>query len=172
MVPTSKELNTKEDFFRVFSCDPVSGKLFWAVKPSIAVSCGSEAGCIYDGVVKVGYLGKSYCVHRVLAVMYGILDAYDSTLVIDHVDNNQSNNSSVNLRPCTQKQNSFNSSISKANSSGIKGVSFDKEYGKWVAYVQTNGKLKKVGRYTNIDDAAKAVRLAREALHGEYHNHG
>lgn len=169
---TGKTLNTSSDFFRVFSCDPCLGKLFWAVKPSIAVPIGREAGSSYNGILRVTFNGKNYYVHRILSVMYGLLESYDSDLVVDHIDNNQLNNSSSNLRACTQAENSLNCRKSLANSSGVKGVSFDKESGKWAAYVQTNGKLKKIGRYANIEDAAKAVRSSRETLHGEYHNHG
>ena len=47
--------------------------------------------------------------------------------------------------------------VAKNNSSGITGVSYDKEAGKWAAYTpRTNGKIRRIGRYATKELAANA----------------
>lgn len=49
----------------------------------------------------------------------------------------------------------------KNNSSGHKGVSYDKSRSMWSAYIQVHGKKIHLGRYGNIEEAVKA-RIAAE----------
>lgn len=51
------------------------------------------------------------------------------------------------------------------NTSGIKGVSYDKHAGVWVAYVYLNGRRKVVGRSVDINRAA----MARKEAELEYY---
>lgn len=47
--------------------------------------------------------------------------------------------------------------VAKNNSSGITGVSYDKEAGKWAAYTpRTEGKIRRIGRYMTKELAAEA----------------
>ena len=50
------------------------------------------------------------------------------------------------------------------NTSGIKGVSFDKDRGKWVAQITFKGKWKFLGRYDTIQEAAEARREAEQEI--------
>ena len=52
--------------------------------------------------------------------------------------------------------------MSKVNTSGFKGVSFDKKSGKWMAYLMIKGKTKTIGRFYNIKDAVTARAEAEE----------
>jgi hypothetical protein len=54
--------------------------------------------------------------------------------------------------------------LPKNNTSGHKGVWFDKSRGKWTAYINVHRKKIFLGRYTTIEDAIKA----RELAEGEY----
>jgi hypothetical protein len=88
----------------------------------------------------------------------------------DHIDNNKINNNVNNLRWCTNQENCFNAGLSKANSSGTKGVTFDKKFKQWRAQIVINGKCKYLGKYDKKEDAIKArVNIAKE-LFGEFIN--
>lgn len=51
---------------------------------------------------------------------------------------------------------------SKANTSGIKGVSWDKSKGMWTTYIGFKGKLHNLGYYKNKQDAIQARKEAEE----------
>lgn len=59
--------------------------------------------------------------------------------------------------------NSFNSTVGKNNTSGIKGVSYHKKAGKWRAQIRVKGKNYYLGLYSDIRDAEQArLRAERE----------
>jgi hypothetical protein len=64
----------------------------------------------------------------------------------------------------------FNQSISTINTSGIKGVSFDKTRNKWRAHIKINGKQMHLGRFDNIEDAKLARQNKAKELFGQYLN--
>jgi len=87
---------------------------------------------------------------------------------IDHIDNNSLNNKIENLRECTNSQNSHNSKLSKTNTSGYKGVNWDKRSKKWKVAIIANGKYHYFGLYVNLEDAIKVAIEARKKLHGDF----
>lgn len=58
----------------------------------------------------------------------------------DHADGNGLNNRRENLRVCDSNQNGANRRLNSTSVSGFKGVSFDKDRGKWSARIKVNGK--------------------------------
>jgi hypothetical protein len=61
----------------------------------------------------------------------------------------------------------MNQDVSSRNSSGVKGVSFDKRSGKWHSRICVNRKTKHLGLYNTIEEAklarqAKALELFKE----------
>lgn len=56
----------------------------------------------------------------------------------------------------------------KNNTSGIKGVSWDKEREKWVAQIVFQGKTYNLGRYDKKEDAAEIRKIAEEKLYGKF----
>jgi hypothetical protein len=112
--------------------------------------------------------GKMYGVHR-LAWLYvhGVLP--DS---VDHKNCNTRDNRISNLRPAGIKLNAFNKRKSVSNTSGVKGVSWRAERGKWEAVVYVNRKRRYRKLFDSLDEAKQAVTIARTELHGEFANHG
>jgi len=53
------------------------------------------------------------------------------------------------------------------NKSGFRGVSFNKDSGKWAASISNNGVKKHIGYFKDPIDAAKAYDTAAKELHGE-----
>jgi hypothetical protein len=57
--------------------------------------------------------------------------------------------------------------VRKDNSTGFKGVKFDKSRSKWMASLQIDGKTINLGRFPDPEKAARAYDAAAYAAHGE-----
>lgn len=88
--------------------------------------------------------------------------------VVDHADSDGLNNTRTNLRVTNQSNNSANRRISSSNRSGFKGVSFDKTTGKWRATIKKNGLKLHLGRYHDIEQAARAYDVKARELFGQF----
>jgi len=112
------------------------------------------------GHVQLSIEGKRYAAHRLVYLyVYGKMP--NKTLVVDHINGNKQDNRLSNLRVVSHAQNLQNSKRSKANSSGYKGVTFEKNIGKWRAYITKNYKTTKLGFFDTKEEAYQA-RLAKE----------
>jgi hypothetical protein len=93
-------------------------------------------------------------------------------LQIDHCDGDGLNNQRANLRVCTSSQNNWNQRISKANTTGFKGVSRPARLRGMVnchvATIQLNGKRRYLGRFPTAEQAHAAYCEAAKKLHGEF----
>lgn len=58
--------------------------------------------------------------------------------------------------------------IPKHNTSGIKGVHWDRSRQKWVAQIEFKGKCYYLGRYTKKEDAAEMRKIAEDKLFGDF----
>jgi len=105
---------------------------------------------------------KTIYMHRV------IMNVTDSQVLIDHWDGDSLNNQDENLRICTNTENLRNRGAQKNNTSGYKGVHWNKDNKNWVAQIQVNRKIIYLGSFANINDAAKAYNKAAEKYHGEF----
>jgi hypothetical protein len=74
------------------------------------------------------------------------------------------------LRFVTGQENSRNSSLSKNNTSKIKGVYFHKRVNKWNARIMINWKLIHIGCFSDIEDAKQARQAKAKELFGDYVN--
>jgi hypothetical protein len=133
-----------------------------------------KKGDIAGGLRPKGYLevhidGKNYRVHRIVYYMHH--GHIDDTMQIDHIDGNRANNRIENLRLVTNSQNGHNRKISKNNTSGVKGVYWNKDRMKFQAHIKKNNKNMYLGAFDTLEAAEKAVKEAREKMHGEYARH-
>ena len=81
---------------------------------------------------------KDFKIHRLVALHF--IENNNNKEFIDHIDNNKQNNIITNLRWATSQENNRNTIMYKNNTSGVKGVVFDKKYCKWQARTRINGK--------------------------------
>ena len=86
--------------------------------------------------------------------------------VVDHIDRNRSNNNYQNLRWTTYSGNNRNKSTQHNNTSGIKGVKYDKK-GKWIANwydedMKQQSKSFSVNKYGDVQAKQKAVTLRKQ----------
>lgn len=87
---------------------------------------------------------------------------------LDHINGDPSDNRIANLREANQSQNMRNTPIAKKNTSGRKGVSWDKQKNLWRATITLHRRQRFVGRFSNVDDAIKAREIAEQTFHGEF----
>jgi hypothetical protein len=89
---------------------------------------------------------------------------------VDHINNNKLDNNMSNLRWVTLRENSINSSMRNDNSSGFKGVTFDKKANKWKSQIQIDGICVYLGQYDTIEQATIARVNKVNQVFGKYKN--
>ena len=112
---------------------------------------------------------KSSClkrVHRLVAC--GFLENPNNKCFVDHIDNNPSNNAVINLRWATACENQQNKRMMSKNSSGVKGVFWEKSCNKWRAQITIDGIKIHIGLYINIEEAKQARMIRANQAFGIY----
>lgn len=88
---------------------------------------------------------------------------------IDHRNGNGLDNQRGNLRLCSPQQNQANARIRVDNTSGFKGVRWNRSRpSKWRAVIRRNGAPCHLGYFTDPIDAARAYDTAARELFGEF----
>lgn len=88
--------------------------------------------------------------------------------VVDHIDGNGLNNQRSNLRIATNLENSWNQRKRSDSTSGFKGVYWDKQNASWRAMIKVHGKRKHIGRFVDVQEAAKAYDRNAKEYFGEF----
>ena len=87
---------------------------------------------------------------------------------VDHKDGDGLNNCRYNLPKATITQNNQNRGLHRVNTSGFKGVCWDKDKGRWRADIQANGRRRFLGYCTDPVSAALRYDRAALELHSEF----
>ncbi len=111
--------------------------------------------------MKVKFENEEY---TVLALYEYRIDKLEKTVTI-HLTNGSTGTFKVDV---THLQNCYNKGLTKANTSGYKGVTLNKKTGKWIAQFQYDGKHIYLGSYTDILEAKKVHDENIRIYHGEY----
>lgn len=104
---------------------------------------------------------KMIYMHRV------VFDAVSKTEV-DHENKNSLDNRRGNLRSATRSQNMSNVGLRADNTSGFKGVTWDRERQKWMAKIRVLQTHKFLGRFSSLIDAAMAYDASAIKHFGEF----
>jgi hypothetical protein len=115
--------------------------------------------------------GKWYAarqVHRKFIYMHReILNAPDY-LHVDHINGDTLDNREKNIRLATSAENAWNRDKYKNNTTGYKGVTYEKGRGKFRAQITVHGKPINLGRYDEAIDAALVYDRAARQYHGSF----
>ncbi len=154
------------DIHKLLRYDPETGVFTWLVDRGRLAKAGTRAGWpTGDGYLRIKIEGRNLLAHRVAwFYVHGEWPAKG----IDHINGHGADNRIANLRPADQSQNNANRKQQRNNTSGIKGVFWDKNTKKWCAKIRVGGSLKNLGRFTEKEAAAAAYRVAAERLFGEF----
>lgn len=161
---------TQEELKEFLDYCPLTGHFKWKVRAVAQRPIGSIAGNINTkiGYVQIRLQGVLYYAHR-LAFLY-MTGAFPEKEV-DHINGNRTDNRWTNLRQATSLEQSRNCALSKNNTSGIKGVCWDKRKQKWYARITINRRDHFVGYFDDLNEAAKARKQAEQSF-GFHPNHG
>ena len=112
--------------------------------------------------------GKNFRVHRLVAEAF--IPNLDNKSCVDHIENNRINNHVNNLRWCSLQENNRNRSMNKNNTSGIKGVCWDKEKEKWKVHIMINGKNVHICYFNTLEEAQSARQSVAAENFGDFLN--
>jgi hypothetical protein len=154
---------TLESLKKRFRYKPESGDLYLRLDPKF-----KEKEKLVTSISTDGYLQanpkeakRALFAHRVAYQLYHNLETIQG--VIDHLDQNKTNNKIVNLRLTTRAENNRNLAMRRSNKSGVSGV-YLLPSGKWRAQIRHNNVNNHLGCFDTIEEAAAARRKAIEAL--------
>ena len=110
-----------------------------------------------------------YCVHTNLNIkLHRYIMNCPEDMVVDHIDGDGTNNKIENLRVVSIFQNNMNKGTAKNNTSGYKGVCWNKEKQKWQSRIQIDKKQLFLGCFDDIQEAVEARKDAEIKYYGEY----
>ncbi|MDN5300927.1 MAG: hypothetical protein PWQ60_441 [Thermoanaerobacteraceae bacterium] len=114
-----------------------------------------------DGYVYGHSYGRTIRLHRV------ILDVENQRgVIVDHVNRDKLDNRKVNLRIADQSVNAINSKMRRDNTSGFRGVYWNKQKQKFRAIAVINGIQIHLGLYNTPEEAYKAYLNFMICYHG------
>lgn len=117
-----------------------------------------------NGYGRMSVDGKLQLTHRYsYALAKGAIPA---GMLIDHVCLTPRCVNPAHLRLATQKQNAENRAGAQSNnkSSGIRGVTWNRQTGKWHTHLRHNGRNYSAGEFHSLDEAEAAVIAKRNTF--------
>jgi hypothetical protein len=160
---------TQERLRHLVDYDVDTGVFTWAIS-----RVGAKKGSICGRINVHGYreIGINYTLHRANRLAWLYMTGSFPDMEIDHINRIKHDDSWNNLRLCTHNQNAANVSLKKSNTSGCKGVVWDKDRNLWRVQIRIQGKKKNLGRFANYDDAVKVSLDALNKEFGEFNYNG
>lgn len=161
---------TQEYLKSALDYDPETGTFVWkhreGMQPvwNVRYARKKAGHADKDNYWIVGIDNTQYKAHR-LAWLY-MTGEWPSE--IDHIDLDQSNNVFANLREVTSAQNKYNQGRSRTNTTGLKGVTYNKNARKWLAQISINDVNKYLGIYNCPAAAYFAYCIEAHKNRGEY----
>lgn len=149
----------------LLSYEPDTGVIRWIAKGKGRIKKKEAGTLLHSGYAGICIGPKRWQSHRIAwALHYGEWPKDQ----IDHINGIRTDNRICNLREASNAQNGKNLGLSKANTSGHKGVCFDKQTGKWRAIIKVNFNQINIGRYADLQDAIDARIAAEQQYFGEW----
>jgi len=161
---------TKERLRELFDYSDETGLFTRLV--SVARRPEARAGYVLNGCQNNGYMrvmvdGKSCLLHRLVFAYKGI----EINGQVDHINGDRQDNRFKNLRVVSHAENGRNTKLPVTNKSGVMGVCWDSNNGKWYAQIKFDGVTHFLGRFDDLNEAKK-VRFEKEREFGFHKNHG
>lgn len=167
---------------KMVNYDPDTGSMVWKPRESSINDAarwnsryaGKEVGTIDDkGYRRILVRSFDGCARRIRVhqVAMFILTGRVQSGEIDHINQDKLDNRAANLRDVPKTINQRNGTRKSNNTSGVPGVTWHKQRGKWCAQASINGKHHHLGLFESIEDAKNAAIKFREK-HAFTKNHG
>lgn len=164
--PFARKPLTADRLREVLSYAPETGAFYWLISTSNRAPIGERAGYVRnDGRTVIGVDGAHYLANR-LAFLWMTGEWPDDE--IDHKDNDASNDRWANLRPANSANNKANIRRRRDNTSGFKGVTYDKSRSLWQARTSEGGRTIHLGRFRTPEEAHAAYCAKAHELFGQF----
>jgi len=164
---SSVPLPSQEEIKKFLRYDPETGIFTRARTSSPNAQKGMKAGYPCGrGYIRIMINNRKYLAHR-LAWVY-MTGEDPGNFEVDHINRNKSDNRFENLRLVSDQANSINCGMRRHNTSGVRGVYWDKQMNKWGAQIRNKGKKIHLGYHVDLDEAKAAYDKAALEIHGEY----
>ena len=148
-----------EELSKYLSYDCNTGDIRWIVNKN-GVKVGAVASYLRpDGYRSIGILGRKYLAHRLAWLMH---HGHWPELEIDHINRDRADNRISNLRQVSKAENQFNTGIKADNTSGYRGVSYDKKRSRWYASCIVRGKNFFLGYFDTAEEAGAVAEAFRK----------
>lgn len=173
---------TLENVKKTLDYDPSTGKLFWRERDRSMFPCkrsyllwnsrysGKEAFITLDthGYLQGCVFWKTLRAHRIVWLM---CTGEWPIGQIDHINGVRTDNRFENLRLVSQRENARNQRLPSNNTSGVIGVYWRADAGKWCAKIKHEGRNIHIGFFKERDQAVEARKMKEIEL-GFHKNHG
>lgn len=156
---------TKEEVLKRLNYDPETGVFTWKLCRNSKHIGNIAKSLDAHGYVQINLMGTVCKGHR-LAWFY--MTGEWPKDQIDHINMKRDDNRFSNLRLATNAENSRNREVQSNNTSGFKGVSFNKNTGKFVAYIEKDKKRKNLGYFADAISAHEARARVEVSMFGEF----
>jgi hypothetical protein len=159
--PTQEKIKSALDY------NSETGIFVWRHRPEKDIQwnakhAGKVAGTTTERYVIISIDEKSFQAHRLAWIyVYGNAPFGD----LDHKNTRKKDNWIDNLRLATRPQNLHNYLLSKHNSSGVRGVTWNRQNFRWEAHIKHNDVHYHLGSFMDFNDAVKA-RYNAEVAYG------
>jgi len=112
--------------------------------------------------------GGGYAYNKRVGMFHRIVMQTPDELETDHINGKRIDNRRENLRVCTASENQMNKKKPKNNTSGFKGVSWEKRRNKFVANIYDRERHIFIGRHATAEEAGRAYDKKAIELFGRF----
>lgn len=151
---------------KVYSYNPNTGLFNRKLRTAYCTHIGQDVGSMDEkGYIRLSVtlngIRKKLKAHR----LAWFITHREIVEQIDHITHNKGDNRLSNLRAATNSLNQRNTKIRSNNTSGCRGVTFDKSkshFNPWRANITIDKRLINLGHFKSKDEAIRARLLAEE----------
>jgi hypothetical protein len=163
----TKQILTQEELKSQLHYDPDTGIFTRTKTLTNCCKIGDVAGSkLNNGYIIIRVLNKKYLAHR-LAWLY--MTGNFPSQTIDHINRIKDDNRLCNLRHADQSHNNLNVCKNVSNTSGYKGVNWNKNRKKWAVRCTVNGERIFLGYFDDVKLANIAYDDFAKKHHGEFY---
>lgn len=162
----TRETLTQEALKSIIHYDSETGKFTWAVGRGQSNAGGRPGSLDRDGYLRIGIDGTYYGAHRLAwLIHYGEWPKG----IVDHINRDKLDNRIANLRDTNCSVNGMNTMRASGKSkSGLRGVAYRAETGRWSAKIKVEGKCIWLGTYATPEEAHEVYMKAKATYHHEH----
>jgi hypothetical protein len=158
------EAKSKNNSIFVMTFEYLKSNYYYENGHLFKINSGKKVGTMRpDKYITCQINNKAFQVHRLIYWFNSGEEPLKGD-IIDHINNNPSDNRYENLRLVTRVENGYN--VKSTNE--LRGVDYIKRNDNWLARITVNKNRIRLGTFSTKEEAISARKAAEELYHGEY----